>query len=65
MDGQSERVIQILEDMLRSCAIDCEGSWDRHIPLVKFMYNNNQVLEWRLTRLYMEENVEQRCVGRN
>ena len=31
-DGQSERVIQILEDMLRSCAIDYEGSWDRHIP---------------------------------
>ena len=27
-DGQSERVIQILEDMLRSCAIDYEGSWD-------------------------------------
>ena len=27
-DGQSERVIQILEDMLRSCVIDYEGSWD-------------------------------------
>ena len=40
-DGQSERVIQILEDMLRSCAIDYEGSWDRHIPLVKFVYNNS------------------------
>ena len=40
-DGQSERVIQILEDMLRSCAIDYEGSWDQHIPLVKFVYNNN------------------------
>ena len=34
MDGQSERVIQILEDMLRSCVIDYEGSWDQHIPLV-------------------------------
>ena len=40
-DGQSERVIQILEDMLRSCAIDYEGSWDRHIPLVEFVYNNS------------------------
>ena len=40
-DGQSERVIQILEDMLRSCAIDYEGSWDRHSPLVEFVYNNN------------------------
>ena len=40
-DGQSERVIQILEDMLRSCVVDYEGSWDRHIPLVEFMYNNS------------------------
>ena len=40
-DGQSERVIQILEDMLRSCAIDYEGSWDRHIPFVEFVYNNS------------------------
>ena len=40
-EGQSERVIQILEDMLRSCAIDYEGSWDRHIPLVEFVYNNS------------------------
>ena len=39
-DGQSERVIQILEDMLKGCVIDYEGSWDRHIPLVKFVYNN-------------------------
>ena len=27
--------------MLRSCAIDYEGSWDRHIPLVEFVYNNS------------------------
>ena len=40
-DGQSERVIQILEDMIRSCVIDYEGSWDRHIPLVEFVYNNS------------------------
>ena len=40
-DGQSERVIQILEDMLRSYVIDYEGSWDRNIPLVEFMYNNS------------------------
>ena len=39
-DRQSKRVIQILEDMLRSCVIDYEGSWDRHIPLVEFEYNN-------------------------
>ena len=40
-DGQSERVIQIMEDMLRSCVIDYEGSWDRHIPLVEFVYNKS------------------------
>ena len=40
-DGQSERVIQVLEDMLRSCVTDYEGSWDRHIPLVEFVYNNS------------------------
>ena len=39
-DGQSERVIEVLEDMPRSCVIDYEGSWDRHIPLVEFVYNN-------------------------
>ena len=27
--------------MLRSCLIDYEGSWDRHIPLVEFVYNNS------------------------
>ena len=40
-DGQSERVIQILKDMLRSCVINYEGSWDKHIPLVEFVYNNS------------------------
>ena len=31
----------MLEDMLRSCVIDYEGSWNRHIPLVEFVYNNS------------------------
>ena len=44
MDGQSERVIQVLEDILRSYVIDYEGSWDRHIPLVEFVYNNSSQL---------------------
>ena len=30
-DGQSERTIQILEDMLRACAIDFQGSWDKYL----------------------------------
>ncbi|GJU42540.1 putative reverse transcriptase domain-containing protein [Tanacetum coccineum] len=38
-DGQSERTIQTLEDMLRACVIDFGSSWDRHLPLVEFSYN--------------------------
>ena len=48
-DGQSEREIQVLEDMLRSCVIDYEGSWDRHIPLVEFVYNNSFQSSTRMT----------------
>ncbi|GKA59859.1 putative reverse transcriptase domain-containing protein [Tanacetum coccineum] len=40
-DGQSERTIQTLEDMLRACVIDFKSSWDRHLPLVEFSYNNS------------------------
>ncbi|KAG8496286.1 hypothetical protein CXB51_007463 [Gossypium anomalum] len=40
-DGQSERVIQILEDMLRCCILEFQGSWERYLPLVEFTYNNS------------------------
>ena len=40
-DGQSERTIQILEDMLRACSIDFQKSWEDHLPLVEFAYNNS------------------------
>ncbi|GKG35439.1 putative reverse transcriptase domain-containing protein, partial [Tanacetum coccineum] len=40
-DGQSERTIKTLEDMLRACVLDFEGSWDVHLPLVEFLYNNS------------------------
>ncbi|GJX88109.1 putative reverse transcriptase domain-containing protein [Tanacetum coccineum] len=40
-DGQSERTIQTLEDMLRACMIDFGKGWDRHLPLVEFSYNNS------------------------
>ena len=39
--GQSERVIQVLEDMLQGCALDFPGSWDMYIPLMEFAYKNN------------------------
>ncbi|GKC53264.1 putative reverse transcriptase domain-containing protein, partial [Tanacetum coccineum] len=40
-DGQSERTIQTLEDMLRACVIDFGGSWDVNLPLAEFSYNNS------------------------
>ncbi|GJS98969.1 putative reverse transcriptase domain-containing protein [Tanacetum coccineum] len=40
-DGQSERTIQTLEDMLRACVIDFGSGWDKHLPLAEFSYNNS------------------------
>ena len=40
-DGQSERTIQVLEDMLRACVLDHKGSWEELLPLVEFAYNNS------------------------
>ena len=40
-DGQLERTIQILEDMLRACVIGHRGSWEEHLPFVEFAYNNS------------------------
>ena len=40
-DSQSERTIQVLEDMLRACVLDLKGSWEDHLPLVEFAYNNS------------------------
>ncbi|GKD18707.1 putative reverse transcriptase domain-containing protein, partial [Tanacetum coccineum] len=46
-DGQSERTIQTLEDMLRACVIDFGSSWDVHLPLAEFSYNNSYHLSIR------------------
>ena len=40
-DGQAARTIQNIEDMLRDCVIDFKGSWDDHLPLIEFAYNNS------------------------
>lgn len=40
-DGQFERIIQNLEDMLRVCVLDFKGSWDIYLPLAEFAYNNS------------------------
>ncbi|XP_071939216.1 uncharacterized protein [Coffea arabica] len=40
-DGQSERTIQTLEDMLRFCILDFGGSWSQYMTLAEFAYNNS------------------------
>ncbi|WJX17476.1 hypothetical protein P8452_07389 [Trifolium repens] len=40
-DGQSERTIQSLEDLLRACVLEHKGSWDEFLPLIEFTYNNS------------------------
>lgn len=40
-DGQSKRTIQTLEELLRATSLDWQGTWDEHLPLVKFAYNNS------------------------
>ena len=40
-DGQTERVNHVLEDLLRLCILDFGGTWEEHLPLVEFTYNNS------------------------
>jgi hypothetical protein len=40
-DGQTERVNQILEDMLRACVLNYPDKWDKCLPLTEFSYNNS------------------------
>ncbi|GKA24376.1 reverse transcriptase domain-containing protein [Tanacetum coccineum] len=60
-DGQSERTIKTLEDMLRACILDFRGSWDVHLPLLKFSYNNRYHSSVRCApfkALYVQETTE-------
>jgi hypothetical protein len=74
-DGQSERTIQILEDMLRACVVDFKGGWAQYLPLAEFAYNNSfqasigmapyEALYGRRCRspLYWDEVGERRMLG--
>ncbi|GJT86128.1 putative reverse transcriptase domain-containing protein [Tanacetum coccineum] len=59
-DGQSERTIQTLEDMLRACVIDFGSGWDKHLPLAEFSYNNSYHASIKAApfKLYTEGNVD-------
>nr|GEX80200.1 putative reverse transcriptase domain, ribonuclease H-like domain, aspartic peptidase domain protein [Tanacetum cinerariifolium] len=64
-DGQSERTIQTLEDMLRACVIDFRNGWVKHLPLVEFSYNNSyhaSIKAAPFEALY-GQNVVHPCVG--
>jgi hypothetical protein len=41
IDGQSERTIKTLEDMLRACVLPWKGNWEDHLALAEFAYNNS------------------------
>jgi hypothetical protein len=40
-DGQTDRTNQILEDMLRACALKYGKGWDKSLPYAEFSYNNS------------------------
>jgi transposase InsO family protein len=50
-DGQTERVNQILEGMLRACALQYGRSWDKSISYVEFSYNNSYHESLKMARL--------------
>ena len=64
-DGQTERMIQTLEDMLRACVLEFGGSWDDHLPLVEFSYNNSYhaSIQWRRTKLFMDASADHHSTG--
>ncbi|XP_019196122.1 PREDICTED: uncharacterized protein LOC109190036 [Ipomoea nil] len=48
-DGQTERTIQTLEDMLRACMLDFQGTWEEHLDLIVFSYNISYHASIRMT----------------
>ena len=41
IDGQTERINQIIEDMLQACLLDFQGKWEEYLSLAEFLYNNS------------------------
>jgi len=64
-DGQLERTIQTLEDLLRTCILDFRGHYEVHLPLVEFTYNNSHQTTIGMApyEVYMGEGVAPQCVG--
>src|SRR4051812_46728877 len=66
-DGQTERTIQSLEDLLRACVLEKGGTWDSYLSLIEFTYNNSYHSSIGMApfRLCMVGDVGRRCVGTN
>jgi hypothetical protein len=66
-DGQTERVNQILEDMLRACALKDNQSWDKCLLYAEFSYNNSyqESIKWHPLNFCMEESAGLLCFGTN
>ena len=65
IDDQSERIIQVLKDMLRACVLDHKGSWEEHLPLVEFATTTviKRVYRWHHMRHCMGGHADHRYVG--
>ncbi|GJR91834.1 reverse transcriptase domain-containing protein [Tanacetum coccineum] len=64
-NGQSERTIQTLEVMIRACVMDFGGSWDTHLPLVEFSYNNSYYKSIKYYRKDLYKNKERLKTARS
>jgi hypothetical protein len=64
-DGQTKRTNQVLEDMLRACALQHGSSWDKSLPYAEFSYNNNYQASLKMLplRLYMAGNAGLLYIG--
>jgi hypothetical protein len=62
-DEQTERTNQILEDILRACALKYEKSWDKSLSYAEFSYNNSYQLvsRWLHMKRYTDDSAEPRC----
>jgi hypothetical protein len=58
-DGQTERVNQVLDDLLRACVLTYNNDWEKSLPYAEFSYNNSYYASLKMlpSRLFMAESV--------
>ncbi|KAJ8761373.1 hypothetical protein K2173_001503 [Erythroxylum novogranatense] len=64
-DGQSERTIKTVEDMLRACVLEFRGAWDQYLALIEFAYNNHYHSSIGMApyEACMGDRVDRLCIG--